>query len=129
MTGDRVIYEGKGVGRETWPKPKETREVVKRARDAAGARAREIGGIGEKRQQHIRSMKDYLTLVMAGDEAKEALQPFHSAERRCGLLARLGTGSLEDPRLECPYIGRWRREALGRLWGTEGQWSQIAGGV
>ncbi len=34
---------------------------------------------------------------MAGDEAKEALQPFHSAERRCGLIARQGTGSLEDP--------------------------------
>ncbi len=59
MTGDRPINEDKGVGRETWPK--KAREMVKRARDAAGARAREIGGIGENRQQQIRSMKDYLT--------------------------------------------------------------------
>ncbi len=59
VTGDRAIYEGKGVGRETWPN--EAREVVKRTRDAAGERAREIGGIGENRQEHIRRMKDYLT--------------------------------------------------------------------
>ncbi len=59
VTRDRPINEGKGVGRKTWPK--KAREMVKRARDAAGARAREIGGIEENRQQHIRSMKDYLT--------------------------------------------------------------------
>ena len=41
---------------------------------------------------------------MAGDEAKEALQPFHSAERRCGLLARQGTGSLEDPGVHQPPV-------------------------
>jgi hypothetical protein len=59
VTGDRPINEGKGVGRETWPR--HACEVVERARDAAGARARELGGIGENRQEHVRRMKDNTT--------------------------------------------------------------------
>jgi hypothetical protein len=59
VTGDRPINEGKGVGRETWPK--KAREMVKRARDATGARAREIGGIGENRQEHVGGMEDNFT--------------------------------------------------------------------
>ncbi len=102
MTGDRPIDEGKGVGRETCPR--QAREVVERTRDAAGARAREIGGIGKNRQEHVRRMKDNVTEAMTGDEAQEALQPFHGAERRRGLLARESTGCLEDSRVHQPSV-------------------------
>ena len=55
VAGERPIDESKGVGRETCPR--DAREVM----DAAGARAREIGGIGENRQEHVGGMKDNFT--------------------------------------------------------------------
>ena len=78
--------------------------MMKGARDATGARARKIGGIGENRQDHVRRMKDNLTEAMARDETKEALQPFHGAERRRGLLAGEGASRLEDPRVHQPSV-------------------------
>ena len=49
-------------------------------------------------------MKDELTKAMARDESKEALQPFHGAERRRGLLAGEGASRLEDPRVHQPSV-------------------------
>ena len=48
---ERPIDESKRVGRETWLRY--AREVMKGARDAAGARAREKRGIGQNRQDHV----------------------------------------------------------------------------
>ncbi len=56
MTGERAVDEGKRIGRKT--QHRHAGEMVEGARDAAGARAREIGSVGENRQDHVRRMKD-----------------------------------------------------------------------
>jgi hypothetical protein len=60
------------------------------------------------------------------------------ADNERSILHNLG-GSVSPPtarstsssqwRLECPYVGRLRREARGRLCRTGGQWSQARGGI
>ena len=59
MTGERTVDEGKRIGRKT--EHRQAGEMVEGARDAAGARAREIGSVGENRQDHIRRTKDNTT--------------------------------------------------------------------
>ena len=59
MTGERAVDEGKRIGRKT--EHRQAGEMVEGARDAAGARAREIGSVGENRQDHIRRTKDNTT--------------------------------------------------------------------
>ena len=59
MTLLRAVDEGKGIGRKA--ERRQAGEMMVGARDAAGARAREIGGVGENRQDHVRSMKDNTT--------------------------------------------------------------------
>ena len=112
---------------------------------ATGARAREIGGIEENRQEHVRRETHERQYYLDGGRRRSQGGALSVSLCRASqwtarsLGHRLPGGSLSPPtarstsssqwRLECPYVGRLWREARGRLWGTEGQWNQIAGGV
>ncbi len=80
-------------------------EVVKRAGHVAGFRPRQVGGVRENVQRHVRGAEDFATIPVRSHEAKKPIQLGHCCALRCRSLgAGQGTGSWEDPAIHAPPI-------------------------
>ncbi len=80
------------------PKTQErhTMQVVERPSDAASASARQIRGLREDSQDHVRGVEDSMPIPMRRDKAQETVQAFHRAQCRNRLFACEGTGGRQD---------------------------------
>ncbi len=87
---------GEGAAAET--------EVVVRPRDTASPRPRQVRGIREDGETHIRGAEDARAMPVDRDETKKTFEPFKDAERSDGLLASKSTGGWQDAGINAPTI-------------------------
>ena len=79
-------------------------EVVKRAGYTAGFGPRQVGGVGEDVQEHVRRSKDLAPIPVCRHKAKKPIQLGHGALRGRSLDAGQGTGCRKDPAIHAPPI-------------------------
>ncbi len=87
---------GEGAAAET--------EVVVRPRDTASPRPRQVRGIREDGETHIRGAENARAMPVDRDEAKKMFEPFKGAELSNGLLASESTGGRQDAGINAPAI-------------------------